>query len=180
LAEVIKMADARRQLNARRGFRSWTQRYGESFDDTTCLPDLSDATLASLIEAGEKTSLAIHDLIMGVKHLGGGAQFHSLDTSHKMAVMDIAIFLLDQLRFECMRRLGWIEGYDTAAIPMVDLISDFGSGSAVGENVTPGLSASHPRYQEYVDEYDMDRGAFLRRLIPEAIETFQKRVQSST
>jgi hypothetical protein len=179
LAEVIRMAEARRQLNARRGFQGWTQRYGESFNESTCLPDLSDATLASLIEAGEQTSLAIHDLVMGVKNLGRGAQFHSLDTSQKMAIMDIAIFLLDQLRFECMRRLGWIDGYATMTIPLVDLISDFQTDFAATKNETPTLTTSHPRYQDYQNEFDMDRGAFLRRLIPEAIETFQQRLKSS-
>jgi hypothetical protein len=116
---------------------------------------------------------------MGVKNLGKGAQFHSLDTSQKMAIMDIAIFLLDQLRFECMRRLGWINGYATMTIPMVDLISKFETGFAAAKNQTPELSPAHPRYQDYLNEFDMDRGAFLRRLIPEAIETFQQRLKSS-
>jgi hypothetical protein len=179
LAEVIRMDEARRQIGARRGFQSWTQRYGESFDESTCLPNLSDSTLGSLIEAGEQTSLAIHDLVMGVKNLGKGAHFHSLDTSQKMAIMDIAIFLLDQLRFECMRRLGWINGYATMAVPMVELISGFETGFAAVKNQTPELLPGHPRYQDYMNEFDMDRGAFLRRLIPEAIETFQQRLKSS-
>jgi hypothetical protein len=179
LAEVIKMAEARRQLSARRGFQSWTQRYGELFDASTCLGDLSDATLGALIEAGEQTSLAIHDLVMGVKNLGSGARFHSLDTSQKMAIMDVAIFLLDQLRFECMRRLEWIEGHATMNVPLVDLISNFQSAFAATKNQTPVLSPSHPRYPEYLHEFEMDRGAFLRRLIPEAIETFQQRLKTS-
>ncbi len=179
MAQVIKMQEARRQISARRGFQSWTQRYGESFDDRTCLSDLSDTTLGTLIEAGEQTSLALHDLIMGVKNLGRGAQFHGLDTSSKMVVMDIAIFLLDQLRFECMRRLGWIEVFATMKMPLVDLINDFQAGFAADKNQTPTLSPEHPRYQDYLNEFDMDRGAFLRRLIPEAIETFRQRLKSS-
>lgn len=179
MAEVIRLDQARRQLYARRGFQGWIQRYGEAFDDSTCLLDLSESNLASLIEAGEQTSLAIHDLIMGVKNLGRGIQFQSLDNPQKMVVMDIAIFLLDQLRFECMRRLGWIEGYSFMTIPLIDLITDFSPSSLAANNQTPALSPSHPRYQEYLRQYDMDRAAFLRRLIPDAIETFKRRLQSS-
>jgi hypothetical protein len=179
LAEVIHLDEARRQLSARRGFQGWIQRYGEPFSDSTCLSDLSAATLGSLIEAGEQTSMAIHDLIMGVKNLGRGSQFQNLDNSQKMAVMDVAIFLLDQLRFECMRRLGWIEGFHSMNIPLVDLITNYPYGHSSVKNQTPSLSPSHPRYQDYLREYDMDRAAFLRRLIPEAIETFKQRLGSS-
>jgi hypothetical protein len=179
LAEVIRLDEARRQLSARRGFQGWIQRYGEPFGDSTCLADLSASTLGSLIEAGEQTSLAIHDLIMGVRNLGRGSQFQNLDNSQKMAVMDIAIFLLDQLRFECMRRLGWIEGFHTMNIPLVDLIINYPHGYSSVKNETPSLLPSHPRYQDYLREYDMDRAAFLRRLIPEAIETFKQRMGSS-
>lgn len=179
MAEVIHFGEARRQLSARRGFQGWTQRYGESFNESTCLPDLSESTLGSLIEAGEQTSLAIHDFIMGVKNLGRGSQFQDLDNSQKMAVMDIAIFLLDQLRFECMRRLGWVETYATMNMPLVDLITSYTDGHSTMGDQTPSLSPSHPRYQEYLGEYDMDRAAFLRRLIPDAIETFKQRLRSS-
>jgi hypothetical protein len=179
LAELIHLDEARRHLRARRGFQGWTQRYGESFNDSTCLSDLSESTLGSLIEAGEQTSLAIHDLIMGVKNLGRGSQFQNLDNSQKMAVMDVAIFLLDQLRFECMRRLGWVESYDSINIPLVDLITNYPYGHSTVKDQTPPLSPSHPRYQDYLREYEMDRAAFLRRLIPEAIESFKQRLRSS-
>jgi hypothetical protein len=176
LAEVIKIDNARRRLAARRGFQSWSRMFDEAFDDQTRLADLSDAALGSLIQAGDQTTLVIHDFIMGVKNLGRGAEFNALDNSRKMAVMDIAIFLLDQLRFECMRRLGWVSDYDTKGIPLVDLVSQFSSSFAAAQNRTPALAPSHPLYGEYLKEFDLDRSAFLRRLIPVAIETFQKRL----
>jgi hypothetical protein len=179
LAEIIELVHARRQMAASRGFSRWSQRFGESFDANTSLQDLSDATLALLIQAGEQTTLAIHDLIMGIKNLGPGARFQFLDHTQKMAMMDIAIFLMDQFRFECMRRLGWIEGFNAMTVPLVDMVSDFAERFAPSKNETPSLSSSHPRYPEYQREYGMDRAAFLRRMIPDAIEAFLKHLQQS-
>jgi hypothetical protein len=177
LAEVIELDKARRHLTAKRGFQSWSRDFGEGFDEQTRLQDLSDTTLGSLIQAGDRTTETIHDLIMGVKGLGRGSQFHALDNSQKMAIMDIAIFLLDQLRFECLRRLEWVTGYDTMDTPLMDLVAQFSTSFAAAQNRTPALASSHPLYEEYLKEHDLDRSAFLRRLIPAALEAFQERLQ---
>jgi hypothetical protein len=175
LAEVIHLETMRRHLAARRGLQHWSRRFGEAFAENTRLQDLSDAALGQLVQAGEPTTQALNELIMGIRNMGPAGRFHLMDNAQKMALMDIAIFLIDQIRFECMRRLGWIESYTTIDIPLVDLISDFTDWRGPGPAYTPALAPDHPRYQEYLQEFDADKLAFVRRLIPEAIETFRRR-----
>jgi hypothetical protein len=175
LAEVIQLETMRRQLAAKRGFHYWSRRFGEVFAENTRLQDLSDATLGKLVQAGEQTTQALNELIMGVKNIGSDSQPHRLNNAQKMAIMDMAIFLIDQIRFECMRRLGWIESYETINASLVDIISNFADWHRSGQAYTPALAPDHPRYEQYLKEFGTDRMAFVRRLIPEAIETFQQR-----
>ena len=137
--------------------------------------DLSDVTLGQLIQAGEQTTEALNELIMGVQNIDSEGRLQRMDNAQKMAIMDMAIFLIDQIRFECMRRLGWIESYQTMDASLVDMIADFADWRSSGQAYTPPLAPDHPRYEEYLKEFDADKMAFVRRLIPEAIETFQQR-----
>ena len=175
MGEVIQLETVRRQLAAKRGFHYWSRRFGEVLSENTRLQDLSDATLGKLIQAGEQTTQALNELIMGVQNIGPENQLQWMNNTQKMAIMDMAIFLIDQIRFECMRRLGWIESYQTINTSLVDIISDFADWHSSGQAYTPALAPDHPRYGEYQKEFDTDRMAFVRRLIPEAIETFQQR-----
>jgi hypothetical protein len=173
------MEQRRRHLAARRGFESWAQRFSDALDESTTLEDLSDSTLASLIQAGEDSTMAIYEFIMGVRGMGPGTRFFTFKTSDKMAIMDITLFLLDQLRFECMRRLGWVENYPARGIPMLDLVEQFGERFSSVKYEAPALSAAHPRYSEYEHTFEGDREAFIRRLIPQAILSFQEKVRKS-
>ena len=102
------------------------------FSDNTRLQGFSDATLGKLIQAGEQTTQALNELIMGVQNIGSESQPHRMDNTQKMAIMDMAIFLIDQIRFECMRRLGWIESYETIDTSLVDMITDFAEWRSFG------------------------------------------------
>lgn len=179
MTKILDMAEAKRSLAAKRGFESWLTRFAEPFDQHLCLPDLSNTTLSILIQPGGDSSMIIYELIMGVKGLGKGPRFHFLENEDKMAVMDITLFLLDQLRFEAMRRLGWIEIYPTQTVPLVDLVLEFSQRFALDRHQTPNLSPAHPRYEEYLSTFEGDRAAFIRRLIPEVLQAFDDRVQNS-
>lgn len=179
MTKILDMAEAKRSLAAKRGFQNWFDRFAESFDVNIALTDLSDSTLSTLIQPGSDSSMIIYEFIMGVKGLGKGPRFHFLENQDKLVVMDITLFLLDQLRFEAMRRLGWIETYPTIAVPLVDMVFQFNQRFAAGRHQTPDLSPAHPRYEEYRATFDADRAAFVRRLIPEVLQAFGDRVQNS-
>jgi hypothetical protein len=94
-----------------------------------------------------------------------------------MAVMDIALFMLDQLRFEALNRLGWIEDYPTLHIPLVELVEKFADRFAAIQHETPALSPQHPAFKTYQETYEGDRGRFIRKLIPDMIQAFKERTQ---
>lgn len=174
MADILDMQQQRRRLAASRGFATWSRRFSTSFDDWTTLADLDDNLLRVLIQGNHASSLLLHQLIMGVLKLGKRTCFDDLESPVKLVVMDIGLFLLDQLRFEVMRRLGWVEPTPFASTPAVDLIENFTARYAPMRTQTPQLLRQHPRYREYQEVFEPDRAVFVRRLIPEAIEQFEE------
>jgi hypothetical protein len=172
VAEVLYLDDRRRRLAAKRGFKSWRQRFSGSFDETTCLEDINVETLRRLIGGGEESETALYELIMGVRGMGAGLRFHFLEGTEKIGVVDVAVFLLDRLRFEAMRRLRWIDDYAGFHIPLIELIEGYGVRFSEAGHDTPALSPSHPRYGEYRRTFVGDRAVFVRRLIPDVIQSF--------
>lgn len=177
MAKILEMKGKRQYLTAKRGFEGWNRRFSESFDENTSLQDLSDVTLAKLIQPGEEASMAIYEFIMGVQGLGTGTRFHFLENLDKMALMDVTLFFLDQLRFEAMRRLGWVEESATSRIPLVDLVIEFPTRFSPDKHRTPSISRAHPRYEQYQATFEGDRAGFIRRLIPEALEIFKEKLK---
>ena len=174
MAVILDLQQQRRHLLAKRGFETWTRRFSDSFDEETCLEDLSDTTLRTLIQSEEASSMLLYGLIMGFMGLGKGAKFFDLASRTRMEVMDTSLFLLDQLRFEVMRRLGWVEPSPVFHVPLLDLVERFSMVYSGMKNHTPELLKSHPRYREYREAFEGDRAVFVRRLIPDAIEAFQE------
>jgi hypothetical protein len=174
MAVILQLHQQRRRLTAKRGFESWTRRFLESFDDQTCLEDLSDSILRTLIQNEEGSSLLLYGLIMGLTGLGKGANFYDLESRVRLEVMDTSLFLLDQLRFEVMRRLGWVEPSPVGNVPLLDLVEHFSTVYSGVKNQTPALLRSHPQYREYQEAFEGDRAVFVRKLIPEAIQAFQE------
>lgn len=172
MGRVLDFQERKRHLAAKKGFRSWSRRFPDNFDENTCLQDLSDTTLAALIQGGEESSKAIYQLIMGMLGLGAAELFSDLEGAERMSVMDIALFLLDQFRFEAMRRLGWLEASMTFRTPLLDLVTEFSSRFSAVRHHTPPLSQNHPRYLEYRKTFEGDQASFVRRLIPDALQSF--------
>jgi len=173
--EVVDFQSKKRQIAARKGFRSWVTRFSESFDEHTRFRDVSDRTLGTLIKGGEESTRPVYDLVMGFQGLGAGFKFHDLEAADKMEVMDIVIFLLDQFRFEAMRRLGWLEDDPILDMPVVEAIHEYPSRFVHDHHRTPKLSSHHPRYEEYTRAFENDRYAIVRKLIPEVIEIYERK-----
>lgn len=176
MAEVIQLDSFKRKQAAIRGFSSWSRRFGEKLDEQTKLSDLSDKSLLFLISPGDQNIFALYELVMGVKNLGTASDFFNLDKPGKMEVIDISIHLLDQLRFECMRRLNWLESFPEQTVPIVDLIDQYPALKHQGSASIPPMNESHPKYQVYENLADLEKETFIRKQIPEAIEEFGKRV----
>ncbi|MDR3555891.1 MAG: hypothetical protein P4L55_14130 [Syntrophobacteraceae bacterium] len=172
MGRVLFLDECRRKIVARKGFDSWHRRFGIRFDENATVRILDASVIRFLARGNEDASCAFYELIMGIKGLGHAARFHFLDGRSKMCVTDITLFLLDLVRFEAMFRLGWIEDYRSLKVPLLDIIEDFQDKFAESRHTAPVLATAHPLYKEYAAQFDMDRHAFIRRLIPEAMKVF--------
>ena len=171
MGEIVDLFQRRKRVIARRGFESWLNRFRMRFDENTSARGLDNAVLKYLIRGGEESAVALYDLIMGITGLGPGRRFQYLDSEAKMNVTDITLFLLDQFRFEAMYRLGWIDDYPFLSAALLDLVQGFARFGAARYQC-PSLTPAHPMYSRYLDEFEGDRGSFIRRLIPDAIQKF--------
>ena len=178
MTEIIDLEDGRLLLAAKRGFRNWASKFGEAFDHTTRLSDVSSETLSFLSQGREKGTFYIYDLIMNLKNMGSGFEFYELSPEEKIEVIDEYLFLLDMIRFECMKRLGWLESYPGEDISLAELIIRFEKLAPHLQAKVPILDKRHPSFEKFKDMDTIDKESFVRKMIPKAIGEFQ--VYSST
>ncbi|MGD8542252.1 MAG: hypothetical protein PVI27_00685 [Desulfobacteraceae bacterium] len=174
MAEIVDLAGYRSRLLARKAFGAWSRRFGEVFGETTRPKDLSDKCLYALALPGEQGNAAYYELIMGVLELGAASLFPYLEAGDKMRVVDIHLFLADQVRFELMRRLGWLSAYPTQRFGLIEMVREFGRVQATVGGQAPQLADSHPEYGHYQRLHQREKETFVRRKLPDALATFQK------
>lgn len=175
MGKVLDWNKERRSLLAKRAYRSWSEKFSEKFGPDTSLSDLSDKTLAFLIQGGDESNRILQDLVMGVKGLGSSAKFNFLENRDRMQIMDAVLYLLDQLRFQAMKRLHWVEDSTHFHMSMVEMVEEFFTRLTVLPQQPPPLSSHHPQFDAYCKTFEADRGPFIRRLIPEAIKLFNEK-----
>jgi len=173
---VIELEKARLNMAARKGYRNWKSQFNEDFGPETKTSDLSTKTLALLARGKEKSTFYLFDLIMNLETLGSGFEFDDLRASAKMAVMDRYLFLLDRIRFEYMKRLGWLERYPGDTLPLVDLVIRFDELAPRLQAEKPLLSKDHDAYEAFSGMNDFEKEEFIRKMIAKAL----KGIQSTT
>ena len=173
MAEVIDLEEARLLMAVKKGYRNWRKGFEEEFGTETRLSQISWKTLSYLALGSIKASFYLHDLIMSHKNMGSGLDFKNLSSTKKMAVVDQYLFLLDRMRFECMKRLGWLESYPGENLTLVELVTKFDDLAPTLQARIPLLSKNHPDYEQYLKTSTFDREAFIRKLIPKALSEIQ-------
>ena len=179
MAQVIDLARFRAKVAADAGFRTWLARFKEEFGPETRLGNLSAHTLLYLATPGEENLYVYFDLVMGARGLGASLRFKvdDIDNATKLKILDAAFALVDRVRFEVMRRLGWVDAVPGGEMPLIGLVQQaWRQGGAFARQV-PRLSPGHPDYPAYSKLGPMDQAVFLRRLIPRAVEEFRQRLQ---
>ena len=144
MTKVVDLHDYRTKALEQRAFGPWKKRFGETYDRSTCPSDLPDKTLYFLAQPGEDRSLAYYELIMGILDFGPATKFNYLASEQQMQVVDIHLFLADQLRFEMMRRLEWLEALPAQNESFVKMVQDFDRVKTTCREKPPELSPSHP------------------------------------
>ena len=124
MAKIVDLKTYRARIFHDRVFGPWERRFKEAFDATSQLADLSDNTLLFLARPGDAGTLAFYEIIMGTLDLGMAAEFYALDKQNQLTVVDTHLFLVDQTRFELMRRLGWVVRFPCQANTLVKLIQE--------------------------------------------------------
>ncbi len=174
MTKVVDLQTYRTRALEQRSFGLWQKRFAETFDSKTRLEDLSDATLYFLAQPGELSSVAYYEVIMGILRLGAAAKFYYLNNSDQMRVVDIHLFLSDQVRFEMMRRLKWITGFEGVRFSILEMVEKFETVKKICRANPPMMSESNSKYAEYNELTAGDKEVFIRRMLQEALEAFKK------
>ena len=177
MKKVIDLYDYRTKVVEQRAFGPWQKRFGETYDAKTRLSDLSDKTLYFLAQPGEDSSLAYYEMIMGILDFGPATKFNYLASEQQMQVVDIHLFLADQMRFEMMHRLKWLEALPCQNDSFVEMVQDFERVKTKCREKPPELSPSHPGHAAYQKLDTRDKEVFIRQMLREALEEFQNRLK---
>ena len=176
MTNVVDMQAFREKALEQKSFGPWQKRFGEMFGTRTRIADLPDKVILCLAEPGETGSMAFYELIMGVLELGPAAKFFYLANDEQMRVVDIHLLLADQVRFEMMRRLGWLHEVPGAAVDLIGLVRQFETLKQTLRQTPPTLDECHPEYAAYRALAQGDKEVFIRRMLRQAIDEFKRQV----
>ena len=160
----------------KRGRKPWREYMAEDLTSKTRLADLSDRDLVELAHLGQASTKFVYDLSTCVSGEGHSGEFDTLASGPKLRVLDIALFFIDQIRWECLSRIGWITGYAGEEYPLVELIYYAEKIKAEYEPGFPELKSTHPRYDEYCRMQKLDGRTMLRSMIPAGLAALANRV----
>ena len=173
MAKIIPI-DSYREIQAlRAGYSHWRLKFNESFDVHTGLSELRPATLCRLAEPGDESSAALYGLIIGFLGYGQSITFELLDSKIQSHVLDIHLFLADQIRFEIMFRLGWLDFFIGNQFSIFEMVRKYERIKKTCQEHPPQLSKEHPDYGDYRFLIDRDKQVFIRRMLSSALSAFK-------
>ena len=135
---------------------------------------MSIATLSFLGEGKEKGTFYLYDLIMGLNQLGSGFEFNELSPRNKMRVIDQYLFLLDRIRYECMKRLGWMTHYPGEEIALVEMITRFEDLAPNLQRQIPMMNPDFAGAKEFFSVTTHEKEGVVRKLIPKLMKELQR------
>jgi len=172
MAEIIPLSAFKEKTAIKDGFKYWRSLFEEPLDGKTRLSDLRPETLSYLSEPVEESSFALHALIIGFLGKGASTTFDELSPRVQCRIIDISLFISDQIRFEMMHRLGWVEHFYGNQHPLYQMITGFERIKAQCNASSPTLSKNHRDYASYDGLIERDQQVFIRRLFPAALTAF--------
>ncbi len=177
MVELVQLDQVRRKKAADRAFSLWPRRLGFAPASESALGDLPDNVIMALADLGPKATLALYDLVLGVRNLGPGERFHYLRGQAKVEALDAFLFLADQVRFELMRRLGWVRHLPGEVYPLLDLALEPRLIRRTFSPPCPEICPAYHGYQGLIRQFKVEPKAVLGSLIPEALEAFRSRLR---
>ncbi|WDN88196.1 hypothetical protein BuS5_01164 [Desulfosarcina sp. BuS5] len=178
MAKIIQLQAYRTRSIELKAFKYWHKLFAEKYGEKTSCADISDKTLFRLASPGNESILAFYAMIMGILNLGCPEKFYYLSNSDQLRVLDIHLFLADNIRFELMGRLGWIEKLPFEGVPLIEIVQSFNMIKTQSRGKSPILSKLYPDYNLYSSLDRLDKETFIRLLLPDAIAAFKERLEA--
>ncbi|MCP4747818.1 MAG: hypothetical protein GY874_17025 [Desulfobacteraceae bacterium] len=172
MAEIVNLSDVREKIALRDGFALWRKRFPEQFDFRIRLLDLTPETLHRLAVPCEDSTYLINAMIIGFLGFGVNLAFESLEMRFQEKVVDIQLFVSDQVRFEMMYRLCWIERFIGNQYALFKMVRKFDKVYSDCMRQPPQLAKKHSCYEDYSRLFDRDKEVFIRRMLPAAMDAF--------
>ena len=172
-AEVVSLEQARRDKQARAAFGRWQSRLDHRPAADTALSELPDAALHQLAELGHQATLALYDVVLGVRGLGPGERYPDLEARQKLEALDVFLFLADQVRFEVMVRLGWLNPGPVRGTSILEMAKDYRRFQVEAGRRPLRLTKAYPSYQQVERRMGMEPEAVVRSVIPQALAAFK-------
>jgi hypothetical protein len=182
MPDVVCLESHKHRKAAERGFRGWRRIFRSitDFDEHTKWSDLPDEIILFFCEEGPESKHAFYDLLMRSHRLGTGHDFETQAFERLSILLNAYFFITDQARFECMRRLGWLETVPRADKPIIEVVMESGTYNYAALLEAPAPTPEHPAYAEDRQSRGIDRSALVRKHTPEANRLFKERVQGKS
>ena len=90
--------------------------------------------------------------------------------------MDIHLFLADQIRFEMMYRLEWLDSFPCDQHTLFDMVHYFDQVKTACKNKHPELATNHHDFETYSKLMRGDKNTFIRKMFPKALNSFKQRL----
>ncbi len=182
MAEIVCLESHKNRKAAERGFREWRRIFRSitDFDEHTRWSDLPDEIVLFFCEEGPESKHAFYDLLMRSHRLGNGHDFETQAFDRLSTLLNAYFFIVDQARFECMRRLGWLDTIPRVDKPIIEVVMDSGTYDYAALLEAPEPTPAHPAYEEDCQSRGIDRSALVRKHTPEAKRLFKERVKGKS
>ena len=178
--KVVDIKEFHTRKAAGRARDKWSAFFPEELTNQTRLDDLTDATIMALARLDEQVTAMLYGVIMAVLDLGTTTKFQYMRGEPKIRVLDTNLFFIDQIRWELMRRLNWVDGFAGQTYPLVELIMDCQRIKVSFAPPYPELQLSHPEYERFARHRDTEGEAIVRGLIPAALAAFGERIKADS
>ena len=176
MGELVNLGQVRKAKAARRAFAHWPRRLAYTPESGVKAGDLPDAVLYTLASLESQATLALYDVVLGARDLGPGERLSELDSATKFRALDDFLFLADQMRFELMRRLGWVGELPAKDYGLLDLVFMPAETKTKLKAKLPSLGAGFPHTAELDARHQLEPATAVRSLIPQALEEFGHRL----
>lgn len=179
MADIINFQNYIIDSKQKRSFTPWKKRFGEDLDFFSRLSDLSDKILYILARPEYESMEALRELVMAILGKGPVSKFLFLSDQEQGGIDALSLFMQEQIAFEMMARLQWIDEYPCRRYSLVSLVENFGKQHEVCVRAMPLLSPSDPEFSEYIKLGPELQKEHLKSRFLKAYEAFEKKIIKS-